>query len=912
MRTILLLTSQCNVCNSSSACEAQRQAHVANNSASNTTRADGRNSHLVCHNQPDAPRTTYIDCDVIHPTVHAVFPGKLTISLIKVHRRDDFAATGLAAWDSKENTSLAAISYDGIEQFYCQSEDCSAKNVSTGVASDSSPFGTTEWTCNTLKCYCIPGTTLCGGGSLDLTSIINNMNGTLSMPCDYVEPSSANATGECAFRGKLLEKFLGAKGLPLKNCRSGSCISQSDLDQFWTSDATTDNVYGGEASKLSGPLVAGLIVLGFAVGTLLALVLLGLYRKRMAAARQEGRDPGPAGLLWQNIDYYLKNGKNTLGKGRTKPLEQVASLPEAFVSASSDHLVRGVSGRLEPGEMMAILGPSGAGKTTLVDILAGRNKSGDINGLITLLGTGREDSIASSRKVIAYVDQDDALPPYSTVIEALRTSADLSLPENVATEEKAATVSRVIELLGLAHVANRLIGDQSRRGISGGERRRVSIGCALVARPRILIADEPLSGLDAFSANRVITVFRNLARGPSDSAATTVMLTIHQPSSEIFHMFDRVALVAGGRLLYMDPPSKALQWCHHLGDPCPPGYNVADHMLRIAYMGGSSLSHISTHDSHLSEKQDFREFLQDGLYEPVCAGAEWQAQTGSESCTTFATQFGVLSQRALTVAKRDRAGPLAHVLGAIILGALVGGCFYQVNFTIAGFQNRVGSIFFLFILLSFCAMSATTILSKNRTLMIRERANGLYSAFAWLVSFVVFDAVLLRIIPAILLGTILYWMVGLKDSAANFFLFLLIAAIFNVTMATYNMLLAALFEDLSVAILLSGMFIVFNIGFGGFLLNLNTLPVAVRWLQWLCPLKYALEAVASRELPGLPLEDNVSGVRVSTSVSVFAPNLFGFHDGAFYRDLLVLSLAFLVSLFSLLFGAIWWRMRERR
>ncbi len=193
------------------------------------------------------------------------------------------------------------------------------------------------------------------------------------------------------------------------------------------------------------------------------------------------------------------------------------------------------------------------------------------------------------------------------------------------------------------------------------------------------------------------------------------------------------------------------------------------------------------------------------------------------------TQISTLSRRNFITARRDPGGALAHIVGAVVIGLIVGGCFYQVKLTIAGFQNRVGSMYFLFILLSFSALSSATALTKARPLMMRERANGLYGSLAWLVSYVVYDALLLRVIPALLLSTILYWMVGMKPQANYFFEFLLIAILFHLAMALYNMLLAALIADLSISILFAGTFILFNIGFGGFLLNLNDLSGVFRW-----------------------------------------------------------------------------------
>lgn len=178
--------------------------------------------------------------------------------------------------------------------------------------------------------------------------------------------------------------------------------------------------------------------------------------------------------------------------------------------------------------------------------------------------------------------------------------------------------------------------------------------------------------------------------------------------------------------------------------------------------------------------------------------------------------------------------------------------------------------------------------------MERERAAGHYHALAWLATHLAYDLLLLRIIPSLLLTTIVYWMVGLNPSAQHFFQHLLISVIYAAVAGVFGALLGALWHDLSLAILFNGLQILFSIAFGGFLLNLNTVPPVLRWIRWLCPLKYALEATSSNELIGLQLVDTLGGVPIRTPVSLFSSSLFAYQEGSYYRDLLVLALPFLV------------------
>jgi len=246
------------------------------------------------------------------------------------------------------------------------------------------------------------------------------------------------------------------------------------------------------------------------------------------------------------------------------------SLEKAFARGSNGiRVLHSISGQVPCGSMLAVIGASGAGKSTLVDILAGKRKVGAVSGSVSVLDSSEEHNfdVRSSKATIGYVDQEDVLPSNATVREALMFAAELKMPESIATESKRQRVEEVLGQLGLSRIADSRIGSTERRGISGGERRRLSIGLELMAQPSILILDEPTSGLDSVSALRVVEVLRDLAKGDSESenehshfkrSRTTIIATIHQPSSRIYHAFDLVSVLAeGGHQVYFGPAASA-------------------------------------------------------------------------------------------------------------------------------------------------------------------------------------------------------------------------------------------------------------------------------------------------------------------------------------------------------------------
>lgn len=185
----------------------------------------------------------------------------------------------------------------------------------------------------------------------------------------------------------------------------------------------------------------------------------------------------------------------------------------------------------------------------------------------------------------ADLPQSDVLSPTSTVLETLIFAALLRLPENIPKTVKEERAHTVLGQLGLTDVAHTRVGSVERRGISGGEMRRVSIGIELVAAPDVLVLDEPTSGLDSVSAARLVKLLKSLTE--DKDSQTTIIASIHQPSSALYHSFSQVVLLSNGRQLYFGPGgSRPAEFFASQGRPCPAGYNVADHLLEIA--SGSS------------------------------------------------------------------------------------------------------------------------------------------------------------------------------------------------------------------------------------------------------------------------------------------------------------------------------------
>ncbi|KAG2488296.1 hypothetical protein HYH03_013146 [Edaphochlamys debaryana] len=232
-----------------------------------------------------------------------------------------------------------------------------------------------------------------------------------------------------------------------------------------------------------------------------------------------------------------------------------------------------ISGEVNPGEVLALMGPSGGGKTSLLTLLGGRSTA-RVDGAITFNGSKLNKPI---KRKLGYVSQDDLLFAELTVYETLYFAALLRLPRTWSKADKLGRVEMVLEGLGLERCRDTIIGSQMMRGVSGGERKRVSIGHELLINPSLLLLDEPTSGLDSTTALRLMHTLRTLASG-----GRTIVTSIHQPSSRLYKQMDKLMLLSEGRCMYYGDAQCVSTWFKLLGQPCPFGTNIADHILDLA------------------------------------------------------------------------------------------------------------------------------------------------------------------------------------------------------------------------------------------------------------------------------------------------------------------------------------------
>lgn len=958
----------CNVCTTNKACNALMPTGEGG----------------VCYQNGEVVTENFQQCKVTNKMINILLDPRKPEVTFSCNKKD--ATCDFQFWIAEK------------ESFYCALDKCSS-----GSTYDHEK-NATNYKCESIECKCIPGRMLCGeNGSVDISDFLTEeIKGPATFDCLQVEGGENKCLFEEPQMNELIQQMFGDKAISL-DCMAGECIHESQVPG-----------YERPIKTINTPLIAGVIA---GTSLLVVAIILGVWymNRRQYIYKPVALDDSddeslklmadhkPASLYFDNVRYSL-NGKTILD---------------------------GIQGVAHPGQIMAIMGASGAGKTTFLDILARKNKRGTVEGNFYV--NGEKVSNSDYKSVIGFVDQEDTMLPTLTVHETIMNSALLRLPKDMGKNAKELRVFEVEKQLGISHIRDSLIGSEEGhgRGISGGEKRRVGIACELVTSPSILFLDEPTSGLDAYNAFNVIECLVTLAK----TYNRTVIFTIHQPRSNIVALFDQLVLLAKGNTVYSGDFSICQNYFESLGYICPPGFNIADYLIDLTMhvaepsssnedgsqmgdenssQGPSSTRGVksirsvpesledsigdSAADSLLRPKhhrrdslqkrqerrlftrrrsasidntvalgtvrgvpsavledhdlppqaentsaldllvnaykgssiaKDVRDDIQSTINNAEVANGRRSSQgngnsypNGSSTPTKssamgkgysrvgYLSQFAILSRRTWKNLYRNPMLMLTHYAIAILLAVLSGLLFYGLTDDIPGFQNRLGLFFFLLALFGFSTLTSLTVFAQERLLFVRERANGYYAPITYFLAKVVFDIVPLRIIPPIIMGSIVYPMTGLVPDLAHFARFILILVLFNLAAAAICLFIGIIFREHSVANLVGSLVMLFSLLFAGLLLNHDAIPTGALWLQSLSIFHYGFESLIVNEVAMLTLVDEKLGLQINVPGATIL-STFGFRNLNMWPDIWALA-GFAGAFVALAYAAMHFLLVEKR
>lgn len=423
----------------------------------------------------------------------------------------------------------------------------------------------------------------------------------------------------------------------------------------------------------------------------------------------------PHGIAWENLTFSVpgkaKRGLSTVEEDSTKKF-----------------ILKNVSGNVDPGEVLAIMGPSGSGKTSLLDILANRvlfTSSKVLEGSIKIDRENRRTK--SFQRIASYVAQEDTLLGSLTVRETMMSTAELSLPIDMNYKDKVARVENIISEMGLSSCKDTRIGDIFFKGISGGQKRRLSIGIALITNPSILLLDEATSGLDSAATHSIMKYIKKLAKN-----GRTVLLTIHQPSSDVYaHFFDKLMLLVNGKVAYFGNSNNAVVYFQSIGFSCPQYTNPAEYFLGLInndFDGHADIDYIvksfatyQTTNHHQPESNTSIAAVKEKEYD--------QRSNGHR----FWNQFRVLMKRNMLNNIRNPGIYWVRLVMYIMLSLMIGTMYLRTNSDITSDQ-LVPMLFYVQAFMVFMSVAVLPFFIEQRGVFMRERADNIVDCAPYVVA----------------------------------------------------------------------------------------------------------------------------------------------------------------------------------
>ncbi|XXG64022.1 hypothetical protein AAC387_Pa05g2085 [Persea americana] len=530
----------------------------------------------------------------------------------------------------------------------------------------------------------------------------------------------------------------------------------------------------------------------------------------------------PLSITFENIKYSVDMPQEMKAKG--------------FIEDRLT-LLKGVSGAFRPGVLTALMGISGVGKTTLMDVLAGRKTGGYIEGTINISGYPKKQETFA--RISGYCEQNDIHSPNLTVYESLLYSAWLRLPAEVDSKTRKEFIEEVMELVELASLRGALVGLPGVDGLSTEQRKRLTIAVELVANPSIIFMDEPTSGLDARAAAIVMRTVRNTV-----DTGRTVVCTIHQPSIDIFEAFDELFLMkSGGEEIYVGPLGH--NSCHlvsyfegiHGVSKIKDGYNPATWMLEVTKVAQEEA--LGANFTEIYKNSDLyrrtKALIKELTYNAV------RLSFTAFTALRFGTMFWNLGP------KRSKQQDVFNTMGSMFAATVF-----------LGIQNASG---------------VQPVVAVERTVYYREKAAGLYSALPYAFAQVAIEFPYV-LVQTLIYGLIVYAMIAFEWTAVKFFWYIFIMYFTLLYFTFYGMMTVAMTPNYNIAAVVSvSIYGIWDL-FAGFLIPRPRIPIWWRWYSWACPIAWTLYGLVASQFGDL--EDKLD---TGLTVKQFVETYFGFrHD----------------------------------
>ncbi|KAJ5240638.1 uncharacterized protein N7469_002229 [Penicillium citrinum] len=508
-------------------------------------------------------------------------------------------------------------------------------------------------------------------------------------------------------------------------------------------------------------------------------------------------------LYWKDLTVTVKN------RSSGKPL----------------NLITEVNGYVKQGELLALMGPSGCGKTTLLNLLARRDASprAKIRGEVFINGTQIDRQ--TFQLLSSYVEQEDVLIGSLTVKETMKFAADLSLPGYISKDERISRTSKLLQSFGIQKQADTLVGTPIRKGISGGQKRRLSVASQLITSPKILFMDEPTSGLDSTSSFEVISFTKRLAQDNNLHRLIVhkllVILSIHQPSTTTFELFDKLLLLADGKACYFGSLHQIEGYFSKIAYPIPSRTNPAEFLLDLVTAdfvpaNGSTSGRRERIQSAWAESTESEALMMQISAQPHSTEKRLVAQD-LDRPTLLKTTL-TLVHRLFIKSYRDFVAYEIRILMYLALAIMMGTVWLRLQTSQNYIQPLINAIFFGSAFMSFMAVAYVPAFLEDRATFVKERSNGLYGPLPFMIS-----NFLIGLPYLLLFSVISYWLSNFYPNVDAFFTWVMWIFLDLVTAESLVVFASSMFPNFVIALAIVAFANGLWMCVGGFLVPLGLL-----------------------------------------------------------------------------------------
>ncbi|KAK5577507.1 hypothetical protein RB653_002449 [Dictyostelium firmibasis] len=578
----------------------------------------------------------------------------------------------------------------------------------------------------------------------------------------------------------------------------------------------------------------------------------------------------PSNLPKSSVFVSARNLSSTVGQGKDEK-----------------KILTDINFFLKPGSMVLLLGSPGCGKSSLMNTLALLTSNENITG--NLLFNGRVGDPNTHHRHVSYVVQDDCHMAPLTVRDTFKFSADCQIGEK-SEKERNEVVDNVLDFLDLKHVQNTVVGDEFLRGISGGQKKRVTIGVELVKDSNLLLMDEPTNGLDSSISLEMLTKIKNKVQQEKMSC----LISLLQPGLEITKLFDYLMIMNQGQMSYFGPMNQAIGYFEGLGFKFPKHHNPAEFFQEIvdepelycgvdeesedndaiendgSSSGGKSYSfkknimmvnnkivpplkgadefamayrksivykHILEYiDSHIPDEEESSKFTNYSLLKPYSVG--------------FNTQLLLNVKRGFQLFLGNKASIRLRLLKNIVMGFVLGTLFWKMDTNQTDGSNRSGLLFFSLLSFVFGGFGSISVFFNQRQVFYTQRAWKYYNTTSYFLSMIITDLPM-SIIEVLIFSNFVYWMTGLNKTWDRYIYFFLMCLICDVMSLSIIRGVCSFTPTSYVAAALSPAIVSPFILMCGFMKHSNQIPGWWIWLYWISPIHYGFEGLLLNEHSGL-------------------------------------------------------------